>query len=191
MTDPNAWSEADVEALVRGTAHREGIKAPEVRWKDKGMSEATLGGRAIVLRRTILRDRAEARFVALHELGHVALAHQHPVRSALKLAAVLAGFSPVVLSPAVAWWTGASLVAGIMCGVAAMLVSVPTVVRWLYHSNEYAADLWAADRGGILTEQIVRTAYEENPVWAQQVAALLTSHPPINRRVRRVQEHLA
>jgi Zn-dependent protease with chaperone function len=184
-------TEAEVEALVRVTALREGFTPPEVRWSDAATSKARFGGRVIELRRTILRDSDEARFVALHELGHVAEQHQQTARSSFKLAGLVVAATPFFIGPWLAWETGAALAEGLVFGLLVTLVLWALAARWLFHPHEYAADRWAAERGGILTEQIARTAYGSFPAWVEHVTALLLSHPPMSRRVRRVQEVLS
>ncbi|HRO95366.1 MAG TPA: M48 family metalloprotease, partial [Citricoccus sp.] len=141
-------TEAEVEALVRATALREGFTPPEVRWRDTGTSKARFGGRLIELRRTILRDSDEARFVALHELGHVAEQHQQAARSSFKLAGLAAAVCPLIIGPWLAWQTGTALANGFVFGLLAAMALLAVAARWLFHPHEYAADRWAAERGG-------------------------------------------
>lgn len=191
-TPSDPMTEAEVEALVRDTAHREGIAPPAVHWRDTGSALTRFRGQTIVLRRTMLRTAAEARFVTLHEMGHVALGHQRPGPVLARAAVLLTvQFLPLMTGTVLALRAGASWGIGLCLGVVTAAVLLAAAARWLVQPCEYAADVWAAHRGGVLTEDIARTAYGSPRPWAQATAALWGTHPPLARRVRRVQAALA
>lgn len=188
-TEPT--DEASVEALVRATAHRVGITAPEVEWTNAEAAMARAGGRVIRLRRNMLSSADAARFVALHELGHVALGHLRPGPSSATVVVMLAAMVlPLVAGAVVALRMGIDWGVGVALGVPLGAVLVAIAARLMLQSREYAADAWAAINGGVLTEGVARAAFKPARPSVQVAESLISTHPPIFRRVRRVQELL-
>ena len=161
-------TEASVEALVCETAHRAGITASEVQWNDSGPGVTWSRGRTVVLWRTMLRTGGEVRFVAPHELGHVALGHQHsgPVFARAAVLMVASSF-PLFASAVLAPQIGASWEIGLFLGVLLTTVLLVVAARWIVQPVEYAADAWAARRGELLTEDVARAAYGFPHPWTQ------------------------
>lgn len=104
---------------------------------------------------------------------------------------LLALVGPLIMGPLVAWWWGVPVEGGLFLDVmVAVVLWAVGARRWL-HSREYAADRWAAERGGALTEGIARSAYAWPRPWRKTVDALWGTHPAIFRQVSRVSSALS
>lgn len=178
----------EVEHLVHrlAAAHHLGVIA--VSWvPGRGGSVARgAAGWHVRLGLDLLDSRAAARFVAVHELGHVVLGHVAR-RAAVRLAVALAGIMLATLAAGVmlGGWAAGPSGAVIGLGLAGWVGLGLVRAAWVAHTvrGEFAADRFARTNGCPLNATVVRllTAAEPPPA---VVDRLFPSHPSWDRRMR-------
>ena len=189
-------TEAEVEGFLHMLSEREGRSTPAVTWVDGGGSQVRPGRRNhLELDRRILSDRADARFTAAHEFGHIVLGHT----SARRLAALIALYvGTLVAVMVVATWllyapTGAFwlLPVGFVVGGVAWLPIQRQLSLRLKQPMEHAADLFAARVGGPLTKDLVARYEAERTGTGRLLSYVFPLHPSWAERLEVTRSRLS
>ena len=181
----------DEEGPIREAMARHGVRVREV-WVRPGEAVAAwapVRGRMQVREGFLTAPAWRRAAILAHEAGHVRLRHVPWCVALVGVAEVALLAGRLALAPVILAGPGALLLgtAGVLLGEAGVWAGVSALAR----AQEFAADRWAVEHGGITgCVWLGHLALTGHPVERGWVDRLLATHPRPERRAGRVRRLL-